>query len=44
MLRDADLFNCFVSYARKDNPGPWSSRFMAELLAGHPRFSGDGFA
>lgn len=40
MPRDTDRFDFFVSYARKDNAGGWISRFIAELLGEHRKFSG----
>jgi len=40
MPRDPDLFDLFVSYARKDNVGGWISGFVEELLAEHRNFSG----
>src|SRR5882724_1076834 len=40
MPRDPDLFDFFVSYARKDNFGGWISGFVEELLAEHWKFSG----
>ena len=40
MPQDADLYDCFVSYARADNAGGWISGFVEALRAEHGKFSG----
>jgi hypothetical protein len=41
MPQDSDLYDFFVSYARRDNRDGWISDFVHELLAEHRKFSGE---
>lgn len=40
MPRDSDLYDFFVSYARRDNVHGWINGFIEQLLAEHRKFSG----